>query len=137
MTKSFHSFVFDSNRRSNGGGLIWFGQFSNTKHLSHFPSQSKVSNRPKNQAKSNQICNDATNNFELIKEFHLGIQLFSEKPHCKTIKTKAVVTKGAAGYWFINCMYSTHSISNVIHIENQLYSVRINCLLSHYYLNPY
>ena len=54
--------------------------------------------RVKIPTKSNQIGNDSTNYFELIKEFHLGIQLFSEKPHCKIIKTKAVVTKGAAGY---------------------------------------
>ena len=57
----------DSNRRSNGGGLIWFGPFSNTKYLSHFLSQSKISNCSKKQAKSNQIWNDATNNLSFSK----------------------------------------------------------------------
>ena len=58
----------------------------------------KINNHAAENRYPNQIRNNSTNYFELIKEFHLGIQLFSEKPHCKTIKTKAVVTKEAAGY---------------------------------------
>jgi len=35
--------------------------------------------------------------FPTHQKIPLCTQLFNEKPHCRTMKNKAVVTKGAAG----------------------------------------